>query len=58
MHETYYTPEHLAQRGRDPTERTIAGIAGMFKEEGPEEASRGTFDADLLKYVTRGQSAD
>jgi hypothetical protein len=27
----------------------------MYKEEGPEKASRGTFDADLLEYVTRAQ---
>ena len=26
-------------------------------EEGPEKASRGTFDADLLDYVTRAQHA-
>ena len=29
----------------------------MYKEEGPEEASRGTFDAHLLEYVTRAQTA-
>jgi hypothetical protein len=29
----------------------------MYKEEGPEKASRGTFDADLLEYVTRAQVA-
>jgi hypothetical protein len=28
----------------------------MYKEEGPENASRGTFDADLLEYVTRAQT--
>jgi hypothetical protein len=27
----------------------------MYKEEGPENASGGTFDADLLGYVTRAQ---
>ena len=58
----------LAERWRDLTERTIAGFTGgdpgiteslsrMYKEEGPEKASRGTFDADLLEYVTRAQSA-
>jgi hypothetical protein len=24
----------------------------MYEEEGPEKASRGPFDADLLEYVT------
>ena len=110
MHETYYTPEQLAQlearreevgedliaaverewaelsvqlkahrdagtdpsdleeRWRDFPERTIAGFTGgdpsiteslgcMYREEGPEKASRGTFDADPLEYVTRAQSA-
>ena len=58
----------LAERWRDLTERTIAGFSGgdpgitqslgrMYEEEGPENASRGTFDADLLEYVTRAQSA-
>jgi hypothetical protein len=58
----------LAERWRDLTERTSAGFTGgdpgiteglgrMFKEEGPEKASRGTFDADLLEYVTRAQQA-
>ena len=58
----------LAERWRDLTERTIAGftdgdpgitesLGRMYKEEGPEEASRGTFDADLLEYVTRAQQA-
>ena len=28
----------------------------MYKEEGPENASRGTFDADLLEYVTQAQT--
>jgi hypothetical protein len=28
----------------------------MYEEEGPEKASRGTFDADLLEYVTRAQT--
>jgi MerR family transcriptional regulator, thiopeptide resistance regulator len=57
----------LAERWRDLTERTIAGFAGgdpgiteslsrMYREEGPEKASRGTFDADLLEYVTRAQA--
>ena len=52
----------------DLTERTIVGFAGgdpgitenlsrMYKEEGPEKASRGTFDADLLEYVTLAQTA-
>jgi hypothetical protein len=47
----------LAERWRDLTERTIAGFTGgdpgiteslgrMYKEKGPEKASRGTFDAD------------
>jgi hypothetical protein len=54
----------LAERWRDLTERTIVGFTGggpgiteslgcMYEEEGPEKASRGTFDADLLEYVTR-----
>lgn len=30
-------------------------LGRMYKEEGPGNASRGTFDADLLKYVTRAQ---
>ena len=30
----------------------------MYREEGPEKASRGTFDADLLEYVTRAQQAE
>jgi DNA-binding transcriptional MerR regulator len=58
----------LARRWTDLTERTIAGFTGgdpgltaslgrMYKEEGPEKASRGTFDADLLEYVTRAQQA-
>lgn len=58
----------LAERWRDLTERTIAGFTGgdsgiteslcrIYQEKGPEEASRGTFDADLLEYVTREQSA-
>jgi hypothetical protein len=58
----------LAERWRDLTERTIAGFTGgdpgiteslsrMNEEEGPENASRGSFDADLLEYVTRAQSA-
>ena len=58
----------LAERWRDLTERTIAGFTGgnpgiteslgrMYKEEGPENASRGTFDADLLENVTRAQTA-
>ena len=28
----------------------------MYKEEGAEKASRGTFDADLLEYVTLAQT--
>jgi hypothetical protein len=28
----------------------------MYREEGPEKASRVTFDADLLEYVTRPQT--
>ncbi|MGZ5297537.1 MAG: TipAS antibiotic-recognition domain-containing protein [Actinomycetota bacterium] len=58
----------LAERWGDLTERTIAGFTGgdpgiteslgrMCREEGPETASRGTFDADLLEYVTRAQQA-
>ena len=54
----------LAERWRDLTERTISGFTGgdpgiteslgrMYREEGPEKASRGTFDADLLEYVTQ-----
>jgi hypothetical protein len=27
----------------------------VYEEEGPEKASRGTFDADLLEYVIRAQ---
>jgi hypothetical protein len=57
----------LAERWRDLTERTIAGFTGgdhgiteslghMYREEGPEKASRGTFDADLLEYVSRAQT--
>ena len=57
----------LAERWRDLTERTIAGFTGgdpgiteslgrMYKEESPEKASRGTFDADLLAYVTLAQA--
>jgi hypothetical protein len=30
----------------------------MYREEGPEKASRGTFDADLLEYVTRAQTTN
>ena len=56
----------LAERWRDLTERTIAGFTGgdpgiteslgrMYKEEGPEKASRGTFDADLLEYLHKPQ---
>ena len=59
----------LAERWRDLTERTIAGFTGgdpgiaeslgrMYKKEGPEKASRGTFDADLLEYVTRSQQSE
>ena len=59
----------LAERWRDLTERTIAGFTGgdpgiteslrrMYRKEGPENASRGTFDADLLEYVTLAQTAD
>jgi len=58
----------LAERWAELTERTIAGftvgdpgltesLAQMYKEEGPGKASRGTFDADLLEYVTRAQMA-
>ena len=58
----------LAERWRDLTERTIAGFTGgdpgiteslgrINREEGPEKASRGTFDADLQVYVTRAQTA-
>ena len=51
----------LAERCRDLTERMIAGITEslghMYREEGPENASRGTFDADLLEHVTRAQTA-
>lgn len=58
----------LAERWEELTERTIAGFTGgdqgiaeglgrMYKEEGPKQASRGTFDADLLEYVTRAQQA-
>jgi MerR family transcriptional regulator, thiopeptide resistance regulator len=58
----------LAERWRDLTERTIAGFTGgdpgitkslgrIYREESPEKASRGTFDADLLEYVTRAQTA-
>ena len=58
----------LAERWASLTDRTIAGFTGgdqgiaeslgrMYREEGPEEASRGTFDADLLEYVTRAQQA-
>ena len=57
----------LAERWRDLTERTIAGFAGgdpgiasslgrMYREEGPDKASRGIFDANLLEYVTRAQT--
>jgi hypothetical protein len=58
----------LAERWRDLTERTIARFTGgdpgiteslgrMYKEEGPERASRGTVDADLLEYVAKAQMA-
>lgn len=58
----------LAEHWGDLTERTIAGFTGgdpgiteslsrMYKEEGPEKSSRGTFDSDLLEYVTRAQQA-
>lgn len=58
----------LGRRWAELTERTIAGFTGgdadiaeslgrMYREEGPEKASRGTFDADLLDYVTRAQQA-
>ena len=58
----------LAERWASLTERTIAGFTGgdtglteslarMYREEGPEKASRGTFDANLLEYVTRAQMA-
>ncbi|MGH2595462.1 MAG: TipAS antibiotic-recognition domain-containing protein [Actinomycetota bacterium] len=57
----------LAEHWRDLTERTIGGFIGgdpditeslgrMYREEGPEKASRGTLDADLLKYVTWAQT--
>jgi hypothetical protein len=57
----------LAERWRDLTERTIAGFTGgdpgiieslgrMYKGEGPEKASRGTLDTDLLEYVSRAQA--
>ena len=57
----------LAERWRDLTERTIAGFTGgdpgiteslgrMYREEGAEKASRATFDADLLEYVTLAQT--
>lgn len=56
----------LAERWAELTERTIAGFSGgdpglteslarMYKQEGPEKTSRGTFDPDLLEYVTRAQ---
>ena len=56
----------LAERWASLTQRTIAGFTGgdpglteslarMYKEEGPEKASRGTFDADLMEYVTRAR---
>jgi len=32
-------------------------LGRMYKEEGPEKASRGTFDADLLEYVTLAKTA-
>ena len=32
-------------------------LGRMYREEGPEEASRGTLDADLLEYVTSPQTA-
>jgi hypothetical protein len=58
----------LAERWRDLTERTIAGFTGgdpsiseslgRMCKEGPEKASRGTFDADLLEYVTRETAID
>jgi hypothetical protein len=62
-------PSDLEERWRDFPERTIAGFTGgdpsiteslgcMYREEGPEKTSRGTFDADLLEYVTRPQTAD
>jgi hypothetical protein len=58
----------LAERWLDLTERTIAGFTGgdpgiteslgrMYEVEGPEKASRGTFDADLLAYATRTQQS-
>jgi hypothetical protein len=58
----------LARRWTELTESTIAGFTGgdpgltaslgrMYREEGPEKASRGTFDADLLGFVTRAQQA-
>jgi hypothetical protein len=58
----------LARRWTELTERTIAHFTGadpgltaslgrMYREEGPEKASRGTFDTDLLEYVTRAQQA-
>ena len=61
-------PRANVQCWRDLTERTISGFTGgdpgiteslgrMYKEEGPEKAYRGTFDADLLEYVTLAQTA-
>ena len=108
VHETYYTPERLAQlearreevgddeiaaverralgadegpsRCRHGSDRSrgdalarqnrthdrrlhqrrpgiTESLGRVYKEEGPEKASRGTFDADLLEYVTRAQRA-
>jgi hypothetical protein len=58
----------LAERWRELTERTIAGFTGgdegladclgrKYREEGPEKVSRGTFDAELLDYVSRAQAS-
>ena len=30
----------------------------MYRGKGPEKASRGTFNADLLEYVTKAQLAE
>ena len=32
-------------------------LSRMYEGEGSEKASRGTFDADLLEYVARTQTA-
>ena len=60
------TPESFPATGRPaigrlhrrpPRHHQELALLAAYKEEGPEKASRGTFDADLLEYVNGAQTA-